>query len=102
MLDIYGGTVKLFEDVLRAAALRCASFLTRTSATPRYFTSKTRMLFLETLTNPTLRCADIATLSAIAHRRKACVSWTIRSLLGVAETARTWRGHRHALRDEIS
>jgi cystathionine beta-lyase/cystathionine gamma-synthase len=31
------------------------------------------MLFLETPTNPKLRCADIAALSAIAHRHKACV-----------------------------
>jgi cystathionine beta-lyase/cystathionine gamma-synthase len=30
-------------------------------------------LFLETPTNPTLRCADIAELSAIAHRNKAAV-----------------------------
>jgi methionine-gamma-lyase len=74
MLDIYGGTVKLFEDVLA----RCG-IITRfipyhdLSKAGSYFTPKTRMLFLETPTNPTLRCADIAALSAIAHRHKACV-----------------------------
>ena len=39
----------------------------------RHFTPKTRMLFLETPTNPTLRCVDIAALSELAHRHKACV-----------------------------
>src|SRR5271165_3153307 len=74
MLDIYGGTVKQFDSVLARCGIK-------TRFTPyhelgnaaRYFTSKTRMLFLETPTNPTLRCADIAALADVAHRRKACV-----------------------------
>src|SRR5208337_894285 len=39
----------------------------------RYFSRKTRMLFLETPTNPTLRCVDLAALAEIGHRHKACV-----------------------------
>jgi cystathionine beta-lyase/cystathionine gamma-synthase len=74
MLDIYGGTVKLFEDVLSRCGIKTRFIPYQDLGNAaRYFTSKTRMLFLETPTNPTLRCADIATLSAIAHRRKACV-----------------------------
>jgi len=74
MLDIYGGTVKLFEDVLARCGIttRFIPYHDLEKA-ERYFTPKTRMLFLETPTNPTLRCADIAALSAIAHRHKACV-----------------------------
>ncbi|HYV74007.1 MAG TPA: aminotransferase class I/II-fold pyridoxal phosphate-dependent enzyme [Candidatus Binatia bacterium] len=74
MLDIYGGTVKLFEDVLARCGIttRFIPYHDLEKA-ERYFTAKTRMLFLETPTNPTLRCADIAALSAIAHRHKACV-----------------------------
>jgi cystathionine beta-lyase/cystathionine gamma-synthase len=74
MLDIYGGTVKLFEDVLARCGIK-TKFIPYHDLgnAARYFTSKTRMLFLETPTNPTLRCADIAALSAIAHRHKACV-----------------------------
>jgi cystathionine beta-lyase/cystathionine gamma-synthase len=74
MLDIYGGTVKLFEDVLARCGIK-TQFIPYHDLknADRYFTSKTRMLFLETPTNPTLRCADIAALSAIAHRHKACV-----------------------------
>ena len=40
---------------------------------PRFFSQATRMLFLETPTNPTLRCADIAKLAAIGKKRRACV-----------------------------
>jgi cystathionine beta-lyase/cystathionine gamma-synthase len=74
MLDIYGGTVKLFEDVLARCGVntRFIPYQDLTKA-ESYFTAKTRMLFLETPTNPTLRCADIAALSAIAHRHNACV-----------------------------
>ncbi len=74
MLDIYGGTVKLFEDVLARCGILTRFIPYRDLATAqRYFTPKTRMLFLETPTNPTLRCADIAALSDMAHRHRACV-----------------------------
>jgi cystathionine beta-lyase/cystathionine gamma-synthase len=74
MLDIYGGTVKLFEDVLGRCGI-ASSFIPYRDlgGAARYFTRKTRMLFLETPTNPTLRCADIEVLSEVAHRHKACV-----------------------------
>jgi len=74
MLDIYGGTVKLFEDVLGRCGIRSrfVPYHDLGKAAP-YFSPKTRMLFLETPTNPTLRCADIAALSAIAHRKRATV-----------------------------
>ncbi len=74
MLDIYGGTTKLFEQVL-------AKFGVATTFVPfhelgrieRYFTRKTKVLFLETPTNPTLRCADIKELSRKAHKRNITV-----------------------------
>jgi len=74
MLDIYGGTVKLFEDVLGRCGIK-SRFIPYHDfgKAERYFSPKTRMLFLETPTNPTLRCADIAELSEIAHRHKAAV-----------------------------
>ena len=74
MLDIYGGTVKQFESVLSRCGIS-THFIPYDDLgnAERYFTRKTRMLFLETPTNPTLRCADIAALAAIAHRRTACL-----------------------------
>ncbi len=74
MLDIYGGTKTLFSTLLGRCgiATRFVPFA-ELSNIDACFTSKTRMLFLETPTNPTLRCADIAELSARAHKRKIAV-----------------------------
>jgi cystathionine gamma-synthase len=70
MLDVYGGTLALFEKVF-------AKFGVKTRFVPypdmdrieRYFNKRTRMLFIETPTNPTLRCVDIAHLAAVAKSR---------------------------------
>jgi methionine-gamma-lyase len=74
MLDIYGGTAKLFSTLLARCGIvtRFVPF-TELPNVESYFTRKTRMLFLETPTNPTLRCAEIASLSARAHKRKIAV-----------------------------
>ena len=74
MLDVYGGTVKLFEQVLARCGIktRFIPYHDIRNAS-RYFSRKTRMLFLETPTNPTLRCVDVAALARLGHRHKACV-----------------------------
>ena len=74
MLDVYGGTVKLFEQVLGRCGIK-TRFIPYHDIpnAERYFSRKTRMLFLETPTNPTLRCVDLAALAKIGHRHKACV-----------------------------
>src|SRR5271165_4881744 len=74
MLDVYGGTVKLFEQVLARCGIKTRFIPYHDIANAdRYFSRKTRMLFLETPTNPTLRCVDLAALAKIGHRHKACV-----------------------------
>ncbi len=74
MLDIYGGTVKLFEQVLARCGIKTRFIPYHDIANAhRYFNRKTRMLFLETPTNPTLRCVDLAALAAVGHKHKACV-----------------------------
>lgn len=66
--NTYGGTYRLFERVLRPMGLAFTYVDTSdVEATRAAFTDKTRMLFLETPTNPVLRLADIAALSAAAH-----------------------------------
>lgn len=74
MLDIYGGTVKLFEQVLPRCGIkvRFVPYHDIKNAA-RYFSRKTRMLFLESPTNPTLRCVDLAGLCELGRKRKACV-----------------------------
>ncbi|HVJ04941.1 MAG TPA: aminotransferase class I/II-fold pyridoxal phosphate-dependent enzyme [Candidatus Saccharimonadales bacterium] len=74
MLDIYGGTTKLFSNLLARCGIKTRFVpFTELSNIDSYFTRKTRMLFLETPTNPTLRCADIQSLSVRAHKRKIAV-----------------------------
>jgi cystathionine gamma-lyase/cystathionine beta-lyase/cystathionine gamma-lyase/homocysteine desulfhydrase len=66
--NTYGGTYRLFERVLRTTGLTFTYVDTSdVEATVAAFTPATRMLFLETPTNPVLRLADIAALSAAAH-----------------------------------
>lgn len=74
MLDIYGGTLKLFEDVLTRFGIRTRFVPYQDlGKLPRFFNKHTRMLFLETPTNPTLRCVDIAKLAGVGRKRRACV-----------------------------
>ncbi len=74
MLDVYGGTVKLFEQVLPRCGIKTRFIPYHDIGNAgSYFTRKTRMLFLETPTNPTLRCVDLAALAGLGHKHKACV-----------------------------
>jgi len=74
MLDVYGGTVKLFEQVLPRCGIktRFIPYHDITNAA-RYFSRKTRMLFLESPTNPTLRCVDLQALCELGRKRRVCV-----------------------------
>ncbi len=74
MLDVYGGTMKLFEQLLPRCGIktRFVPYHDIHNA-ERYFSRKTRMLFLESPTNPTLRCVDLQALCELGRKRKACV-----------------------------
>jgi cystathionine beta-lyase len=74
LLDVYGGTMKLFDEVLSRCGIKSRFVpFDDLKNIDRYFNRKTRMLFLETPTNPTLRCLDLQAVAATAHRRKICV-----------------------------
>jgi O-succinylhomoserine sulfhydrylase len=68
--DVFGASVNLFANLLARFGVQ-ASFvpLTDLGAWERAITPDTRMLFLETPSNPMLAVADIAALAAIARRR---------------------------------
>lgn len=75
MLDIYGGTLKLFEQVLPRFGIRTHFVLFHElSHIERYITRQTKLLFLESPTNPTLRCVDLVGLAEVARRRKIQVA----------------------------
>ncbi len=73
--DVYGGTYRLFDQVLRGYGLGFdvvdMADLAAVSAALR---PETRLVWLETPTNPQLKLADIAVLSKLAHEAGAKVA----------------------------
>src|SRR5262245_61845808 len=66
----YGGTFRLFEQVLTKGGLSFSWVDTSDlNAVERAVTSSTRMLFVETPTNPTMRLTDLRAAADLAHRR---------------------------------
>lgn len=70
MDDIYGGSYRLFERVRRRSAGLDFSFvdLTSRAAFEEAITSRTRMVWIETPTNPLLKIVDIAAVAETARR----------------------------------
>ena len=72
--NTYGGTYRLFERVLRKYQLDFTYVdSSRTDDIATAIGPKTKMLFLETPTNPTLRLTDLAAACEVAHTRNVAV-----------------------------
>jgi cystathionine gamma-lyase len=70
--DVYGGTFRLFDKVFKNFGIEFSFVdLSDLSQAERAFTSKTKLLWIETPTNPMLKVLDIEALSQIAHARGA-------------------------------
>ena len=69
MDDLYGGSFRLFERVRRRSAGLDFSFvdLTDPAAFEAAITPKTRLVWIETPTNPMLKIVDIRAITEIAH-----------------------------------
>jgi cystathionine gamma-lyase len=69
--DLYGGSYRLFERVRRRSAGHSFSFvdLSDLAAVEAAIRPETRMLWVETPTNPMLRLADLGALAELAERR---------------------------------
>jgi cystathionine beta-lyase/cystathionine gamma-synthase len=65
---VYGGTVRLFQQVLSNFDVE-ASFVDTSdpSAVEQAIKANTRLVFIETPANPTLKLTDIAAIARIAH-----------------------------------
>ena len=73
--DLYGGTYRLFERVLKRYTVD-ASYLSASASVQDYekaIRPNTRMLWLETPTNPLLNLVDIRALAEMAHQHKLIV-----------------------------
>jgi len=75
MDNLYGGSYRLFERVRkRSAGLECSFVdLSNLAAFEAAITPNTRMVWVETPTNPLLKLVDIAAICEIAHRHKLLV-----------------------------
>ena len=72
--DIYGGTYRLLTQVYQKFGIKIKFVDTSDAANlARAVTSRTKLVWLETPTNPTLKICDIAAISKIAHERGAFV-----------------------------
>ena len=72
--DIYGGAFRLFEKVYRkfGVSVRYVD-TTDLSAVFDAITPRTRLIWLETPTNPTLKISDIAAIARLAHAHNVCL-----------------------------
>jgi cystathionine beta-lyase/cystathionine gamma-synthase len=73
--DLYGGTYRLLSQVWEAAGLSFTpADLTDTAAVDAAWTAATRMVWVESPTNPRLQVVDIA---AVARRARERGAWTV-------------------------
>lgn len=73
--NTYGGTYRFFEQVLRKFGLDFTYADTaQIGEIERAFQPLTKMLFLETPTNPVLRLTDLAAACELAHKRDIVVA----------------------------
>ena len=80
--DVYGGTYRLFEQVLRRHGFDFTAVDGRDAgAVAAAITERTKLVWLETPTNPGLRVIDIDAVSSLAHDRGAllCIDGTFAS-----------------------
>jgi len=72
--DLYGGTYRIFERVMRRYNVEASYVLAGSPALyEQAIRPNTKMIWLETPTNPLLRLVDIRAIAEIAHRRNLLV-----------------------------
>ena len=69
--DLYGGSFRLFERVRKRSAGLAFDFVDKSDIAnvERAITPKTKMIWVETPTNPLLKLADLAAIAALAKKR---------------------------------
>ena len=73
--NLYGGTFRLFERVLRDFGLSFSYANTcRLEEVEKALRPNTRLLYIETPTNPLMEITDISTAAALAHEHKVLLA----------------------------
>ena len=68
--QLYGGSYSLFQDTLRRLGIRTHFVDANLEGVERLVNSKTRVLYVESPTNPTLRIVDLKKSVALARKHK--------------------------------
>jgi cystathionine beta-lyase/cystathionine gamma-synthase len=69
--DMYGGTYRLIKEILEPMnVLFTFTDFTDITAIEKSFSAKTRMVWIETPTNPTLKIFDISRITELARKKK--------------------------------
>jgi len=70
--DLYGGSFRLFDQVRKRSAALQFSFvdMSDSSAIEKAIRPNTRMIWIETPTNPLLRLADLAAIATLARKHR--------------------------------
>jgi cystathionine beta-lyase/cystathionine gamma-synthase len=72
--DLYGGTPRLFNQVMAGFGLEFSYIDTsEAESVERAIRKNTRMVYVETPTNPLMRLSDLAAISQICRRRKVAL-----------------------------
>lgn len=73
--DVYGGTFRLFKRVFEQLGISFTrADMTDPEKAREAFTDRTKLVWLETPTNPTLKIIDIEQIAAMAHAKRALVA----------------------------
>lgn len=76
--DVYGGTFRLFRRVLEQYGLQFTFVnMTDLDATRRAIQPNTKMLWVESPTNPTMKVVNIAAIAKLAEDAKSAKIWTV-------------------------
>ncbi len=68
---LYGGTAKLFDRIFRRLGIKARYFPAgKPGRIDKLITSKTRLIYLESPTNPNLQIIDLETVSRIAGKKR--------------------------------
>jgi cystathionine gamma-synthase/cystathionine gamma-lyase len=67
--DMYGGTYRLFEQVFKPYGLQFSYVNGNTADFEKAIKPETKLVWIESPTNPLLRIIDISGVSAIAHKK---------------------------------
>lgn len=83
---VYGGTTRLLEQILEPLGVT-ASFVDTSSpeSVEAAMTPSTKLVFIETPSNPTLTVTDISAIAAIARKRRALLAVDNTFLTAVAQ-----------------